>query len=138
MESKFKPHGELMYDAFQALDQKMEKVLSGLDDVDALLSSSNIVEGSEFDAIMMNLVAAIKILEHDIREADEAVQAIPEEGMSGMLEVAGTPHIEARLEARQDVKILRACLKKAEETARVIGRIAKGKLTGREGGGEGV
>ncbi|KAF2798854.1 hypothetical protein K505DRAFT_333086 [Melanomma pulvis-pyrius CBS 109.77] len=136
MESKSKPHGELMYDTFQALDQKMEKVLSGLDAVDALLSSSNAVEGGEFDAIMMNLVVAIESLEHDIREAGEAVQAIPEEGMSGMLEVAGTPHIEARLEARQDLKILRAFLKKAEETARVTGRIARGKLGEAEGGGE--
>lgn len=137
-----KPHGETMYDYFQSLDQIMEKIMAGLDAIMELSTSlPNIpfVElNSEYDATMLTLISTANKLENDIRDAEEAIRNVPEEGVVGILEVAGTPHIEARVEVRHDVLLLKSCMKGAEGMVEGVKELVKGwverrAITGRDG-----
>jgi hypothetical protein len=107
-----------MYDYFQSLDQTIEKILVGLDAIGKLSFSLPNIPFSElnsgYDATMLTLISTINKLEKDIREGEGAIQNLPEEGVVGMLEVTGTPRIEARVEVRHDVLCLKSCLKGAE------------------------
>jgi hypothetical protein len=118
-----------MYDYFQSLDQIMEKIMVGLDAVMQLSTSlPNIpfVElNSEYDATMLTLISTIKKLEKDVRDAEEATQNVFEEGIVGILMVAGTPHIEARVEVRHDVLLLKSCMKGAKGMVEGVNELVK-------------
>jgi hypothetical protein len=113
-----KPHGEIVYDYFQSLIQIMEKVSTGLEEVGRVSSSLPRIPfeelSSKYDATMLILILAIEKLEIDVHEAEEAVENLPWEDIVGLLEVAGTPHIEAKCETRHDVMFLKSRLRKLE------------------------
>ena len=119
-----------MCDYLQSLDQIMEKIIVGLDETMELSTSlPNIpfVElNSEYNATMITLISTVSKIENDIRDAEEAIQNVPEEGVVGVLVVAGTPHIEARVEVRHDILLLRSCMKGAEGMVEGVKELVKG------------